>query len=251
MLRRISISGTSNLLITNTGVTSAVAGSGIGVSGSNSAVTFSNTGVLSNTAGAGISVSAGTGNVTIGNTGVLSAQSLTGTIGFTSPDSSITIGTSGSNITLVAPAGGPTLAPITAFAWTDSITSINTAGGITNSPNIWTVPTTGIYLMTFSFYFATSATGGGPFTEVSFNPVAREFIWANMASASSPFNNGNGYVSYLTTLPNTAFYSQTPAFTSAVALTAGKQLFLQSIVQNSGTVFWGYAQVGVSVTQLC
>lgn len=66
----ISISGSpitssGSLTITNTGVTSLAAGSGISVSGSTGGVTVTNSGVTSVTAGTGISVSASTGGVTI------------------------------------------------------------------------------------------------------------------------------------------------------------------------------------------
>jgi hypothetical protein len=52
-----------------TGVSSAVAGSGISVSGSTGAVTFTNSGVTSLVAGTGISVSGATGAVTVSATG--------------------------------------------------------------------------------------------------------------------------------------------------------------------------------------
>jgi hypothetical protein len=48
-----------------TGVSSAVAGSGISVSGATGAVTFTNSGVTSIVAGTGISISGGTGAVTV------------------------------------------------------------------------------------------------------------------------------------------------------------------------------------------
>ena len=54
----------STPVITNTGVLSAVAGTGISVSAATGNVTFGNTGVLSAVAGTGVSVSAGTGDVT-------------------------------------------------------------------------------------------------------------------------------------------------------------------------------------------
>jgi len=54
----------STPVITNTGVTSAVGGTGISVSAGTGAVTFTNTGVTSAAAGTGVSVSAGTGAVT-------------------------------------------------------------------------------------------------------------------------------------------------------------------------------------------
>lgn len=50
-----------------TGVSSAVAGSGISVSGATGAVTFTNSGVTSIVAGSGISISGGTGAVTVTN----------------------------------------------------------------------------------------------------------------------------------------------------------------------------------------
>jgi len=59
---------TDELTITNTGVTSAVASTGISVSGATGAVTFTNTGVTSIVAGTGISVSGATGAVTVTNT---------------------------------------------------------------------------------------------------------------------------------------------------------------------------------------
>lgn len=64
----VTTSGSLTLGGTLSAVTSAVAGTGISVSGSTGAVTFTNTGVTSVTAGSGISVSASTGGVTITNT---------------------------------------------------------------------------------------------------------------------------------------------------------------------------------------
>ena len=60
-----SVSLGGSVTLTNAGVTSAVAGTGIGVSGATGAVTISNSGVLSNVAGTGVTVSGATGNVTI------------------------------------------------------------------------------------------------------------------------------------------------------------------------------------------
>ena len=62
------------------GVSAAVAGTGISVSGATGAVTITNTGVTSAVAGTGISVSAATGSVTITNTGVQSFNGLTGAV---------------------------------------------------------------------------------------------------------------------------------------------------------------------------
>jgi hypothetical protein len=55
----------SSITLTNAGVTSNVAGTGISVSGATGAVTISNTGVTSAVAGTGVSVSGATGAVTI------------------------------------------------------------------------------------------------------------------------------------------------------------------------------------------
>jgi hypothetical protein len=61
-------SATDTVTITNTGVTSAVAGSGISVSGATGAVTIANTGVTSIVAGTNVSISGATGAVTINST---------------------------------------------------------------------------------------------------------------------------------------------------------------------------------------
>ncbi len=58
-------SATDTLTVTNTGVTSNVAGTGISVSGATGAVTITNSGVTSAVAGTGIDVSGATGAVTI------------------------------------------------------------------------------------------------------------------------------------------------------------------------------------------
>lgn len=63
-----SLIGGSALTIINSGVTSNVAGTGIGVSGATGAVTISNTGVTSIVAGTNISISGATGAVTINST---------------------------------------------------------------------------------------------------------------------------------------------------------------------------------------
>jgi hypothetical protein len=81
----VSLGGTVTL--TNAGVTSAVAGTGIGVSAATGAVTISNSGVLSvNAATGAVSVAAGTGigvstvsgTITVSNTGVTAVNTFTG-----------------------------------------------------------------------------------------------------------------------------------------------------------------------------
>ena len=80
----ISVTGGPTYTVSNTGVTSAVAGTGIGVSGATGAVTISNTGVTSVAAGSGINVSASTGGVTISNTALFTNNVPSGATGFTS-----------------------------------------------------------------------------------------------------------------------------------------------------------------------
>ena len=62
--------GTGAVTVTNTGIISAAAGTGISVTGTNP-LTITNTGVTSLTAGQGITLSGSTGSVTVNNTGVL------------------------------------------------------------------------------------------------------------------------------------------------------------------------------------
>jgi hypothetical protein len=86
-------------------VTSAVAGTGISVSGATGAVTIGNTGVTSIVAGTGISISGGTGAVTVTNT----ASSLPGSQGqaFTSSGTfTIPAGITALKITVVGGGGG-------------------------------------------------------------------------------------------------------------------------------------------------
>jgi hypothetical protein len=66
----VALGGT--LTITNSGVTSNLAGTGITVSGATGAVTITNTGVTGISAGTAISVTGSTGAVTVTNTGVTS-----------------------------------------------------------------------------------------------------------------------------------------------------------------------------------
>jgi hypothetical protein len=93
-----SYNGSGAVTITNTGVLSNVAGTGISVSGATGNVTITNTGVTSNVAGTGISVSAGTGAVTVSNTGVLT---ITGTTNQVLVNSGIS--SANGNITLTLP----------------------------------------------------------------------------------------------------------------------------------------------------
>ena len=86
------VSATDTVTINNTGVTSNVAGTAIGVSGATGAVTISNTGVISNVAGTGISVSSATGNVTVANTGVVSVSGTSNEVDVSAATGSVAIG---------------------------------------------------------------------------------------------------------------------------------------------------------------
>jgi len=68
-------SSNDQIIITNDGVTSLLAGSGISVSGAIGAVTVTNAGVRSAVAGLGISVSNATGAVTFANSGIVEIES--------------------------------------------------------------------------------------------------------------------------------------------------------------------------------
>lgn len=69
-------SATGNVTITNTGVVNAVAGAGIGVSAATGTVTFNNTGVRQLVAGSGIVLDAATGIVTVSNSAPNVAQNV-------------------------------------------------------------------------------------------------------------------------------------------------------------------------------
>ena len=97
-----SYNGSSAVTITNSGVTSNVAGTGITVSGATGAVTITNSGVTSIVAGTGISINQGTGAVTVTNT-ITNTNQLTNGAGFitsagTSADSSLLNGISAVNL---------------------------------------------------------------------------------------------------------------------------------------------------------
>jgi hypothetical protein len=73
---QLSVTSTNDQInITNVGVTSLVAGTGMSVSGSTGAVTVTNAGVRSAVAGLGVSVSSSTGTVTFANSGIVEIDS--------------------------------------------------------------------------------------------------------------------------------------------------------------------------------
>ena len=88
----VALGGTLNL--TNTGVTSAIAGPGVSLDNATGAVTITNTGLLTATEGAGIDVAITNGNATITNTGLLAASAGTG-IDITTTNGTATITNTG------------------------------------------------------------------------------------------------------------------------------------------------------------
>jgi hypothetical protein len=120
----ITVSGaTGSVTITNAGVTRAVAGTGISVNANTGTVTITNSGVTSLAAGTGIGVNASTGAVTVTNNGV---QSFNGSTGAISGVGSIV---AGSNVT-ISPTGGTGAVTINATVPTvnNGTLTMNTSG---------------------------------------------------------------------------------------------------------------------------
>lgn len=82
---------TASWVITNTGVLSLTASTGLSVSATTGAITITNTGVTSAVAGTGISVSAGTGAVTFTNSGVTAVAGTTNQITTSGSTGSVTL----------------------------------------------------------------------------------------------------------------------------------------------------------------
>jgi hypothetical protein len=115
-----------SITLTNLGVTSNVAGTGISVSGATGAVTISNTGVTSLVAGTGISVSGSTGAVTVSNTGVTSVAlalpgifTVSGSPVTTSGTLTAALATQTANTVFAAPNGSTGAPTFRALAYAD------------------------------------------------------------------------------------------------------------------------------------
>jgi len=134
-------SNPDTITITNTGVTSNVAGTGISVSGATGAVTIANTGVTSIVAGTNISVSGATGAVTIN-----SSDQFTGTVTSVATSSGTFVDVTGGTITTTGTITGDLSATGTPSATTflrgdntwstpagsgGTVTSIDVSGGTT------------------------------------------------------------------------------------------------------------------------
>jgi hypothetical protein len=165
----ISLSGaTGAVTITNTGVRTAAGGTGIGVSASTGAVTISNTGVTSAVAGAGIGVSGPTGAVTVSNTGVRALASTSGQITITNPP--VSGGTASINVptplltnVVAAPTPGISVTsptPTTRQISNTGVTSITGGTGITASSSTGAITLTNDGVTSLSAGAGISLTGG-------------------------------------------------------------------------------------------
>jgi len=126
---------------THTGVSSAVASTGISVSAATGAVTFTNTGVTSAVAGTNISVSGATGAVTIAVTGTVPTATTAGTV------------------TTAAQANITSVGTLTALTVSGAIT-VNSGGAVTAIVNGATtgVGNIGSSTVTFNTVFAKATT---------------------------------------------------------------------------------------------
>jgi len=111
---------TDTVTFSNSGVTSAIAGSGINLSSSVGAITITNSGVTSALAGSGISVSAASGNVTITNSGVISL--------LTDPGSGISLSTVSPGIINVSNSAPNIIQPVHRFIAITGQTTLDAAG---------------------------------------------------------------------------------------------------------------------------
>ena len=134
---QLTVTSTNDQInITNTGVTSLVAGTAMAISAATGAVTVNNTGVTAITAGLGMSRNTATGSVTIVNEGIVDVDAGLGiSVGARDPATGKVIVTNtlpaGNAYRIFATAGEPNL---TARSTADTITLIEGAGiNITNT----------------------------------------------------------------------------------------------------------------------
>ena len=142
-----SIGAANQILGVNSGATSLEykniasllsAGTGISITGTDNA-TIANTGILSLTAGSGISISSGQ-NPTISNTGVLSLNSLTGFLTLQGTTNQINVSSGGATITLSTPqdihtGASPTFAGLTLYGLTQGSVLFTGTGGAISQDN--------------------------------------------------------------------------------------------------------------------
>jgi hypothetical protein len=204
----ISVSPTTGaVVVSNTGVTSAVAGTGIGVSAGTGAVTFNNTGVTSAVAGTGISVSAGTGAVTITNSGVTSIVA--------GSNISISGGTGAVTINAVGFGSGDVTGP--ASATDNAIVRFDgTTGKLIQNSTVTIADTTGDITTNGDI-----AVNGGDITTLA-GGIAN--LYNN--NAVDTINIGNGVVTEVNigNVGSGRVFAKTPSFETASNATVGNDL---------------------------
>ena len=172
-----AVSATDTLTITNSGVTSAVAGTGISVSGATGAVTFGNTGVTSIVAGTNVSISAATGAVTINST-----DQFTGTV--TSVDTAAG--------TFISGSGGP-ITTTGSLTYDLSATGTPSATTFLRGDNTWGTPAgSGGTVTSVDVSGGTTGltTSGGPITGSGTITLAGTLIVANGGTGATALTDG-------------------------------------------------------------
>jgi hypothetical protein len=131
--------GTDTITITNSGVTNAVAGTGLAVSAATGSVTFTNTGVTSLTAGQGVSLNSASGAVTVTNSGLIGIDPGIGiTVSPRDPVTGlVTVTNSQPNIpqNVFSIIAVPTQTDIVADAITDTLTVQTSGNGLSITTN--------------------------------------------------------------------------------------------------------------------
>jgi hypothetical protein len=239
--------GTSAIVFTQFGGPGTyTAGTGIGIAGN----VISNTGVLSNVAGTGISVSGATGNVTIGNTGV---TSIAGTAG------NITASASTGAVTLNLATAGSAVSNQFVKITTDSFgrvtaTSAVVAGDITPLVNSTYVLKAGD-TMTGALTISTGGLLVGGTSDGFSTSVSGSVTTANMGSTSGSTNTlqlDYARSSNLLTISSGAFNAQTSKITlsntgnlSILATTASTTTTNGALIVAGGAGIAGQVNAGV------
>ena len=196
---QLTVTSTNDQInISNTGVTSLVAGTAMAISSATGSVTVNNTGVTAITAGLGMSRNTSTGAVTIVNEGIVDVDAGLGiSVGARDPVTGKVIVTNtlpaGNAYRVFATAGEPNL---TARSTADTITLIEGAGiNITNTvaggafTNRITFENTGVLSLTAGTGLAVSAATGA--VTVSFNNRT-DIIGSVFADDSTMLVDGTG-----------------------------------------------------------
>jgi len=154
------ITSSGTIVLTNTGVTSNIAGTGISVSGATGAVTINNTGVLSITGTANqISASASTGAVTLSLPASVTLGTSLTVSGLTA-NSFLYSGTAGLLTTTTAPTNGQLLIGSTGGAPVAAALTAGTAISVVNGSGSITINNTGVTSLAAGTGIGVSASTG-------------------------------------------------------------------------------------------